>query len=535
MTGDDDATGRLRRLDRCLQRVEQGWKALDVDHGIQSRDLSWLQREVSRLVGDAQASGYEGLWAAARRLDRALAPLVETGAVPPPARLAQIQESIGILRLSLDDLIHEPRAAGAAIEDEGDGEVLVAASDQDWVLDLAQQFLFFGYRLTECADFAAICERAERQRPQAVVADIELVGPEDGARWQKIWTGTEPVPVLFLSGRTDFHTRLEAVRAGGVGFLPRPVKVLSLVDRLDGLTHQSDQEPFRVLIVDDQASVAGVHGAALRHAGMITQAITDPERILEVCGEFWPDLILVDLYMPGCSGFELASVIRQQDSFVGIPIVFLSSERDVTRQLQAMERGGDGFLVKPIQPEHLISAVTTRVERARAMRSMMIRDGLTGLLNHTAFKERFDLKLFNAQRSHESLCVAMLDVDRFKSVNDTYGHATGDMVLKVLARVLRQRLRKSDVIGRYGGEEFAVALPDTTLEEASRIMNDVRESFGQIVHESDGRSFTASFSCGISVYPEIAVAKDLFETADKCLYAAKEGGRNQVVTMDRMG
>ena len=124
---------------------------------------------------------------------------------------------------------------------------------------------------------------------------------------------------------------------------------------------------------------------------------------------------------------------------------------------------------------------------------------------------------------------AILDIDKFKLVNDTYGHPTGDRVIKSLSRLLQQRLRKVDIVGRVGGEEFAVILVDTDAENATRILNEMREHFMALVFYSGDIEFHSAFSCGVASFADYDTAQELNEAADRALYAAKEGGRNQVV------
>src|SRR5262249_15234512 len=150
-------------------------------------------------------------------------------------------------------------------------------------------------------------------------------------------------------------------------------------------------------------------------------------------------------YLPDCTGAELASAIRQFDGYLSIPIVFLSTERDTHKQLAAIKLGGDDFLTKPIAPDYLIAAIQSRLDRYRLMRSYIARDGLTGVLNHTALKERLEIEIARSMRSHQAMCFAILDLDLFKKVNDTYGHPAGDRVLRTLTDLLRQRLRRTDV------------------------------------------------------------------------------------------
>jgi diguanylate cyclase (GGDEF)-like protein len=194
-----------------------------------------------------------------------------------------------------------------------------------------------------------------------------------------------------------------------------------------------------------------------------------------------------------------------------------------------MGRGGDDFLTKPIMPSHLVSSITIRAQRSRILREFMVRDSLTGLLNHTETKARLNLEVARAKRNGEQVTFAMLDIDHFKRVNDTFGHLAGDGVIKSISRLLQQRLRKTDIIGRYGGEEFAVILPNTGTFNAEKVLNEIRESFSNIRHQGEKIEFAATFSCGIASFPQYQDPFQLNTAADQALYLAKDSGRNRLV------
>ena len=336
------------------------------------------------------------------------------------------------------------------------------------------------------------------------------------------------VALACISHSGAIASRLEAVRMGCQAYFTRQLDMTSLLDTLDRLTAPPQAEAGRVLIVDDSPALAAFYAAHLQEAGFVTQVVNDPLKTLEALDEQAPELILLDMNMPGASGEEVARVIRQQDAFLSIPIVFLSAESDVGRQREAMSLGGDEFLQKPIQPEHLISAVKSRVIRYRALRALMVRDSLTGLLNHTNFKERLRAEAARSKRQGRMLSVALLDIDFFKKVNDGYGHPAGDRVIKSLSRLLRQRLRGADVIGRYGGEEFAVALPDTSGDKAALVLDQIRVSFAAIVQHAGDRTFQVTLSAGVAQYRDGSDGESLIQSADEALYKAKHGGRNRV-------
>jgi diguanylate cyclase (GGDEF)-like protein len=318
------------------------------------------------------------------------------------------------------------------------------------------------------------------------------------------------------------------VRVGSDAYFVKPVNITDLAEKLDSLTTSKVTEPYKILVVDDELELARYHSLILQEAGMVTEIVNAPLRVFERLSEFGPDLILMDMYMPECDGMELAKTIRQLAAYFGIPIVFLSGETNVDKQLSAMIMGGDEFLTKPIKPEHLISSVIIRAERMRAMRSFMERDSLTGLLNHTRTKLGLDIALARAGRLITPTSFAMIDIDRFKLVNDTYGHPMGDRVIASLARLLQQRFRKTDIIGRYGGEEFAVVLTETDVHAAQKMLDKIRTSFSQIKFRHEDKEFSVTFSAGVAAFPEFGNTEFLSDAADKALYEAKRSGRNRV-------
>jgi diguanylate cyclase (GGDEF)-like protein len=156
-----------------------------------------------------------------------------------------------------------------------------------------------------------------------------------------------------------------------------------------------------------------------------------------------------------------------------------------------------------------------------------VRDSLTGLYNHTHILQLLDDARARALRTEQPLSFAMLDIDFFKKVNDTYGHPVGDRVIKSLAMFLKQRLRKSDYIGRYGGEEFAVVLPDTDAATALKVLDEIRQRFAEILHPAQPQDLSCTFSCGIAELRGSEDGRTLSKNADQALYSAKHAGRNR--------
>jgi diguanylate cyclase (GGDEF)-like protein len=165
----------------------------------------------------------------------------------------------------------------------------------------------------------------------------------------------------------------------------------------------------------------------------------------------------------------------------------------------------------------------------KTIRQNMIQDSMTGLLNHTNFRERLISMIAESRAAWKKLCFAMIDIDGFKKINDTHGHPTGDRVLIAMARFLQQRCRKTDIIGRYGSNEFGIILPDCDIPTATPLLEQLRESFAAIRFPAGNDSFSATFSCGIATLSLHGDAEQLFKGVDDALSEAKKAGRNRVI------
>lgn len=390
---------------------------------------------------------------------------------------------------------------------------------------------YFNYEAQAFPSTTAALIAIRQRTPSAMIIDVQLTeGDLAGPNFAKLFNefSNVRVPSIFISARDDWQARLAAVQANGSAYLTKPLDFNELFERLEALTTKQMPEPFKVLIVDDMEVLAEHYATVLRESGMRVETISDVDDLLEKLSDFKPELILMDIHMPQCSGLDVAKVMRQKDELIGVPIIFLSTESDPSQRLFAMELGGDDFLQKPVTNEHLLASVRTRALRFRKLRSYMLNDGLTGLFNHVSIKTLLEAEVSRAQRQTNPLSFAMIDIDHFKVVNDTYGHPAGDRVLKNVARMLKKRLRKSDLIGRYGGEEFAIILPETDIKTAEKILNGVRENFSLITQQSSDEQFSCTLSAGITqLNPNDSVDR-LIADADAALYEAKKGGRNKV-------
>jgi diguanylate cyclase (GGDEF)-like protein len=391
----------------------------------------------------------------------------------------------------------------------------------------------FAYEVRLFERFADLSDSIAKETPDLLILNIEFISEHIDSTAEIKYSlafKTLHCPIIFTASEENFDARIRAVRAGAFGFLIKPLEAPKLITQIERALGQENQTGYRVLIVDDDTALAEHYRLALASAGMEVSTLSEPGKIIERMNEFHPELILMDIYMPEYTGTELAAIIRQYEEWVGLPIVYLSAETDVDEQIRVMGVGADDFLTKPISGTRLIAAVKVRASRARQLSELMTRDSLTGLLKHASIKEALTIEHMRAQRNRTPLAVIMADIDHFKKVNDTYGHVTGDNVIRAISYLLRQRLRKSDIIGRYGGEEFVAVLPECDSETARQLIDDIRERFSALRFHHQNDEFACTLSAGVmctQLAPQ-ATSGELLVMADEALYRSKHTGRNRV-------
>jgi diguanylate cyclase (GGDEF)-like protein len=253
-----------------------------------------------------------------------------------------------------------------------------------------------------------------------------------------------------------------------------------------------------------------------------------------------PEIVIVDWDIPGIDGIELCRRLREKSRSYYHYILIVTGRTDEQDLVKALESGADDCLGKPFREPELrarllvanrILALQNELIHAREeLRAQAMRDGLTGLWNRTAFLDLFQHELERARRAEAHTGLLLLDLDNFKQVNDTYGHLTGDLVLKETARRLCQNVRSYDFVGRYGGEEFFIALPGSDSEQLCRRAEAIRKSICSEPIRAPQANVPISLSIGAAVAdPGETSATDLLAIADMGLYKAKDSGRNRSV------
>ena len=316
----------------------------------------------------------------------------------------------------------------------------------------------------------------------------------------------------------------------------------------DGASTDPVVRKDRILVVDDHPDNVEIINARLSSRGFQVDTASNGQEALDRVQADPPHLILLDVMMPLMDGYEVARRIKNDEALPYIPIILVTARDSTADKVEGLDAGADDYLTKPINFPELEARVRSmlRIKRLqdeldqknrelevanKRLRRLSITDGLTELFNHRHMHELLHEEFERTKRSSEPLAVVMLDLDRFKQVNDTYGHPTGDVILYETARLIDDSAREIDMVGRYGGEEFIAILPGTDEEAAAQFAERVRHAVEQYVYRDEATEVRMTLSAGVASFPsgDIDHPESLIKSADEALYSAKESGRNRVV------
>lgn len=523
-----------RKSDEFLTKWESGKNQLRFDGFVE------FAVTVSSFTAFLDSKGLSGLHQLAHALEQKVLSLFdnqEPGGAMPVAALNELDVHITDLGARVATFLRgvtQPLVERRARQ-EGDAVMELLQAKKIWVLtpdpaewkDLVLQAGHFNIRaeLRRPDD-----DQADALEPAIVLVDaVSLETVAFVATVRALRSRFSASNIIGLNLTSDFETFTQALGAGCDYCFPADTPLSVVMARIVKLCGHEEELPYRVLVVEDSRTAARMIQRTLSESGIESMAIAKPQEVLTSLVSFQPDLVLMDMFMPGCTGVEVTRVIRQHEEFLSTPVVYLSGDSSIALQVDALRLGGDHFLTKPFNPVILNAVVKSKIDRYRILRRSMTLDSLTGLLNHTTSKQRLDTAVQSAVASGAPLCVAMIDIDHFKNVNDRYGHPMGDQVIRSIAWLLKQRLRKSDAVGRYGGEEFLVILAHADVSRAHQLLERIRIDFSQFQHPAQDTAFACTFSGGIAQLAPGQSGQALIKRADEALYQAKRQGRNQIV------
>jgi diguanylate cyclase (GGDEF)-like protein len=411
-----------------------------------------------------------------------------------------------------------PRVSELGDEAEGDllplvgkGGVPDAASIARWKAMVAE------IRVELDVSLAPPAHSAPRPRPfnvHLVPFDAEIAAALEA---EKVTCSPKiPADARVVIGEDEFEKKVRAIRSGADIVVTKPVDVETLVRRVVAWRERKAHPKRRILAVEDDPTTGALIRGFLASAGYEVEICRQAGEFERTLLSFGPDLVLMDVQLTDdVSGHDLVRYVRQSERFATMPVIIVTSDSQRRAILDSAHAGADLLVAKPVDWDVLLSQIGACLERATAVRELTERDALTGVLTRGAF----DARARQRAESGQPAVLVLLDLDHFKAVNDTHGHAAGDRVLAATGALLRRNLRQRDVVARYGGEEFALLLEDMTVPAAvslcERLLAELSATAG------------VTFSAGVARLD--AAFEETFSRADAALYEAKRAGRARVV------
>jgi diguanylate cyclase (GGDEF)-like protein len=413
--------------------------------------------------------------------------------------------------------------------------MLIVDDDPIFVQQIQQEAETWGMRVQIAHDLAIARAKIEQETPDVILLDVIFYNPaENGlSLLDELAEKALKIPIVMMTSASDLRDRVMVARHGGCSFIEKPASAEEVLNEISRVLHQNQSDRAKVMVVDDDPISLKILRSLLERWELDVITLQNPQQFWQVLESTAPDLLILDFMMPGYSGVDLCRAVRTAALWHDLPIVFLSAQSDRESVRQLFAAGADDYLCKPVVEVDLQTRILSRLERSRLSKQIADFDGLTGVYTHRRGIQSLTQLLRLATRNKQTLCLAILDLDLFKQVNDRYGHGMGDAVLKQFGNFLRQFFRSEDVTMRWGGEEFVVGLYGADRQKSVARLNELLALWRQQKFVTlDRESFSVTFSAGVAEYPEDGVSLEiLYRNMDIALYQAKATGRNRVVAV----
>ena len=498
-------------------------------------------REAHKLAGSVGTFGFPGASEHARELELSLG-----AEAPAAAALPRLAELVLGLRRELEGRTSAPappqqdgspeaavRPAPPPAGERGPLELLVVDRDPVHGAQLVEEAASHGVTASMTRTLGDAQVAIDRRAPSMVLLDLSAGESVAGALGFLEEASQERLVVVVTDLDASEVDRVEVARRGGRGFLPSSLAAAEKIDSVLALRERLRAAGTRVLAVDDDPGILEAVRAVLEAAKLEVITCEDPRSFWPILEEDTPDLVMLDYDMPHISGLELCRALRNDPRWQGIPVLFLTSRTGPEAVQSVFGAGADDYISKPFVGPELVARIANRLERVRLYRALAETDSVTRLANRRSSMTTLEGFVRMADRDSQPLSLAIMDVDRFKQINDTRGHAAGDAVLRGVGAALRTSFRGEDVAARWGGDEFVVGMYGMSGRDGLQRIGDFVESVrGRRLGAAAGAAVT--LSAGLAEYPKDGSDLEaLYRAADRALYAAKSEGRDRVAPAGR--
>ena len=461
-------------------------------------------------------------------------PSLSTAAVSTPAEFTPVMRAYSAheneVEIEIDSLVAAPVAPPLPPRTQvvATLRVFYLAPEAGMYAELAPQLTAYGLNVDRLDSTEELVDTLSSMTADLVVIDeafsgqLDLVGDFLKTLRQRT---TARMPIVAFADANDLSARIRAMRAGVDVLIPtKTTPEAAFLKLKEQLAHEQAVD-YRIMIVEDDRSQAFFAESVLRKAGMETLAVTDPLRTLEALENFKPDLILMDLYMPGIDGMELTAIIRERDEFISTPIVFLSGEQDSDKQFDALSAGGDDFLNKPIRPKHLISAVTNRAHRARllrARRESKSRDVVSGLFDRSVLLDKLSSALVVEDRDALSGGILFIEIDGAAQLREQLGLSGMDTLTNQLGSQLRELIRPEESAARYSDGSIVLLSQARNVQALFELASTLRQRVALQAFEIAGITIQLNLSAGICGFAQaLAEPSAMLNCAERAMNQAR--------------
>ncbi|VEP13388.1 Diguanylate cyclase (GGDEF) domain-containing protein [Hyella patelloides LEGE 07179] len=377
-------------------------------------------------------------------------------------------------------------------------------------------------------------ELIARKLPEVVLLNLagRAIADNELTLLEELSACNPPIPVLVLGAKDNLLERVKISRLGGRGFLPQTMSPQQIFDKITQVLQRVQRTETKILAVDDDPLILNTLHQMLEPWGIKVLTLEDSLQFWSTLEAVAPDLLILDLTMPHISGLELCQVVRNDRRWAELPILFLTVHKDTETMQQVFAAGADDYLSKPIVPPELLSRIHNRLERSQLLRARVETDALTGINNRYQFTQELTKLLQLAKRCPQTICFALLNLDSLHQINDRYGHEIGDRLLAHWGRLLQKNFPSEDLVARWGGAEFVVAMYGMTYDEGRSRLSELRETLHQVpLSFSDLRTLTVTFSAGVVQSPHNGTqVQELYQAAKALLVEVKALGSNGIIS-----